>query len=165
MQQNEPTSQSLADIGATLNQVVESEILPITTLLEDSFARLSRSIERELARAARQGALDFKEMVDNILLDLARLATNRLIRDPLENLFTGAVDKIFGPPPVGTPPIAPSLFSPEARAKPSSLGGKITQPTIIINMAQPSGGSAINASEGQITNMLTRALQRASRFS
>ncbi len=146
-------------VSRDMTRIFEDEFLPLTELMEDAFARLARSIERELERAARKGRLDFQTMVEAILLDMARLGTDRLIRNPLENILTGAVDSVFGGAPTGTPPFVPNA------GKASSPIGKAAPVQISVNFGQSPPPQNIAQSEGQITAALTRALSRANRFS
>ncbi len=72
-------------------RTVREDLLPLADLLEETFARTARTIEQELTEAAKSGSLSFKTMVEEILNDLARLAAEELIREPLENAILRAL--------------------------------------------------------------------------
>ncbi len=59
-----------------LARSIREEMLPLADLLEETFARTARTIEEELATAARNGSLSFRTMTEEILNDLARLAAD-----------------------------------------------------------------------------------------
>ncbi|MCI5044185.1 MAG: hypothetical protein MRY72_05755 [Aquisalinus sp.] len=68
-----------------LTRTIREEMLPLADLLEETFARTARTIEEELATAARNGSISFRTMTEEILNDLARLAAEELVREPIEN--------------------------------------------------------------------------------
>ena len=74
------TNDPLSDLESR----VRDDILPLADLLEEAFSRAASSIEQELAQVAQSGSLSMKAMIDEILNDLARLATDQLVRQPLE---------------------------------------------------------------------------------
>ncbi|WP_306251003.1 phage tail tape measure C-terminal domain-containing protein [Parvularcula sp. IMCC14364] len=83
MSETSPTPDSAAT--QELTRAIREEMLPLADLLEETFTRTARHIEEELATAAKNGSLSFRSMTEEILNDLARLAAEELVREPIEN--------------------------------------------------------------------------------
>lgn len=140
--------------------------------LETAFERTGAAIERALEKAARSGEASFSRMTDTILRDLARLAAERLIADPL----TGALENaLAGLPFAGARaaggPVAPGgaylvgeqgpeVFVPASAGSVEPAGRAIT---VNIHLAPGSEARAVEASEGRISRALARAVAKGSR--
>jgi len=55
-------SSSLSAASSEITRIAESEIAPAAALIEDAFAGVANSIERNLSRAARTGDLSLKAL-------------------------------------------------------------------------------------------------------
>lgn len=73
----------------TLSEDARRALSPLSAAVEDTFTELSRSVTEELARLSVDGRLTIRGMVDEMLDDLARLAAERLIADPLRQALSG----------------------------------------------------------------------------
>ncbi|MGV6800755.1 MAG: phage tail tape measure C-terminal domain-containing protein [bacterium] len=82
--------------GAELEQIIREDIAPATELLQETFSTLANTIEDELERAARRGELSMKRMVQEILNDLAKLAAQKIIREPLQNAINTILQGAIG---------------------------------------------------------------------
>ena len=67
-----------------LTRAIREDVIPLAEIMEEAFGRAAKTIEEEMAKAAKSGSLSFKAMVEEILNDLARLAAEELVRQPLE---------------------------------------------------------------------------------
>lgn len=85
------TEKSNAIDTSNLKSSIEDEIIPIADELEEVFKRVSRTIEEEMARAAKASAVSFKSMVEEIINDLTRLAVEEYIKEPLEKAILNAL--------------------------------------------------------------------------
>ncbi|MEM9286308.1 MAG: hypothetical protein AAGA39_10520 [Pseudomonadota bacterium] len=73
-----------------LTAAAASQLEPLNALVDATFSEMSRSIEEQLLRLSTDSRLVMRDMVDGILEDLASLAAEELIRNPLESaLGTG----------------------------------------------------------------------------
>ena len=145
-------SGNLREVSAEMERTVTQEMLPLAQLLEETFAATARSIEEELTRAARTGSFRFKEMAQGILSDLASLAADKYIRQPLEQVIGGLLGGglsggvLGGVPGVGISPI-----------------GKSSAMTINLNLGQTMDVRGFQQSETQIAASMSRLLSRAGR--
>lgn len=64
--------------------------------MAQAFEQAGDRISNALERAARRGEFSFSNMAESITRDLARLAVQELISDPLNSLFSSAVGAVAG---------------------------------------------------------------------
>jgi hypothetical protein len=74
----------------------EAQLAPVAEVIETTFAGLARNLADELARASSDGRASIADLADGIIEDLARIAAERLVRDPLQNAFSGAATEASG---------------------------------------------------------------------
>lgn len=82
-------SEQADDVRAELTSLVEDDLNPLAETLQATFQEMSESIVDNLESAATRGKFSVRNMVDEILEDLARLAAEEFIRKPLLGLLTG----------------------------------------------------------------------------
>lgn len=141
---------ALAEVSTDMERTVNDELLPLAELLQETFEATARSIEEELERAARTGTFRFREMTQDILNDLATLAADRYIRQPLEELIGG----LLGGGGAGGGSVPGVGISPV---------GKST--SVTLNLGQTVDVAGFRQSETQIAATLSRLLARAGRNS
>ena len=90
------TERSAAQRGEEARRAAEAELAPLAEALTETFAEVGRSITEELEQAARHGRLTMAGLVDDVLADLARLAAEELVRQPIEQALSGALRGAFG---------------------------------------------------------------------
>jgi hypothetical protein len=61
----------------------------MTDEIDAAFTELSRSVSGELARMASDSRRSVEEMVEGVIEDMARLAAERLLEDPLRGGLDG----------------------------------------------------------------------------
>ena len=92
MSETRTTEQEAASaVSAEVERLIREDMLPLADLLEETFARAAKTIEQELAAAAKSGAVSFRAMTEEILNDLARLAAEEFIRQPIESALLRAL--------------------------------------------------------------------------
>lgn len=96
-------------------------------------------IEQALTQAAKTGELSFSDMVESILQDLAKIAVQELVTDPLTGLFSGLLG-------AGT------------------QGGTGQTVNISMNVAGGQDANGLRQSLGQISSSLGRAVLDSQRF-
>lgn len=177
-------SEALQDMTRDLERTVREDIVPLGAVLEDTFASASRSIADELEKAARSGKLSFKSLVQEVLADLARLAADSFIRQPLEAVLSQAASGLFGGSRAGGGAVAPGhaylvgergpeLFVPAASGHIApNNGGGTNYPgnerrniTVNLHLGQGADAASLRRSEPQIAAALQRALARGMRNS
>ncbi|NNU16982.1 hypothetical protein HK107_11690 [Parvularcula sp. ZS-1/3] len=67
----------------------EAQLRPVAAAIETAFSELARSLTDELERASAEGRQSMRELADGVIEDLARMASQRLIGDPLSRAFGG----------------------------------------------------------------------------
>lgn len=106
-----------------------------------AFERAGERIEKALIKAARTGELSFSDMAESILRDLAKIAAQQLITNPLEQVISG----IGGGGQGGGAPV-----------------------NITMNLSGVSDAAglqrSVTQSQGQIASALARAVNDGSRF-
>lgn len=106
-----------------------------------AFERAGERIEKALIKAARTGELSFSDMAESILRDLAKIAAQQLITNPLEQVISG----IGGGGQGGGAPVNITMNL-SGVSDAASLQRSVTQ------------------SQGQIASALARAVSDGSRF-
>jgi len=79
-------AENAARAGAALEALADGPAQHAADVMSAAFERAGQSIEGALSRAARSGELSFSAMADAILRDLSRIATERFITGPIDNL-------------------------------------------------------------------------------
>ena len=106
-----------------------------------AFEQAGERIEKALIKAARTGELSFSDMAESILRDLAKIAAQQLITNPLEQLISG----------IGGGVTTPS-----------------NAVNITMNVSGVSDGAgltrSLSQSQGQISSALARAVSDGTRF-
>ena len=90
------TERTAERLGEDARRAAQAELDPLADALTETFAEVGRSITQELEEAARRGRLTMAGLVDDVLADLARLAAEELVREPLERALSGVVGAAFG---------------------------------------------------------------------
>lgn len=162
-------AQGLAAAGALVARSA-SQMQSSLSVVGEAAGIVFDDIADTIERAALGGKASMRDMVDAILTDLRRLAIRRFIIAPLEKLFAGLFDGLFGGARAEGGPVVPGtaylvgergpeLFVPrEAGAiVPRARMGGIT-----VNIYAQDAPSVMR-SETQIAAMLARATQRGTR--
>jgi hypothetical protein len=79
-----------------LNAAAEEQLAALADMVETTFAGLARSLSDELARASSDGRASIGDLADGIIEDLARIAAERLVHDPLQQAFGDAAAGVTG---------------------------------------------------------------------
>ena len=166
----------LGQAGRDVNTFATGTVANASRSMSVAFDGAFTGIEKSISRAARTGSLSIRDMVNQILADIARLAIKRGIIQPLESLLTSAVSSALsalggrasgGPVAPGSAYVVgekgPELFVP-------SGGGEIVPDArlargaaqIVFNVRATDAKSFLK-SESQVAAMLTRALARGQR--
>jgi|GEM_PF-1868212 len=69
----------MAAAGAALTEMVEGPGQAAADALQKAFETAGTGIEQALSRAARSGELDFRQMAEAVLADLARIAAEAVL--------------------------------------------------------------------------------------
>lgn len=141
------------EAGEELETMIREELAPAAAELEEVFRVMARSIEDELEKAARKGAFSMKTMVQEILNDLAKLAAEKIIREPLQNALSGLFEGVIGG-------VAGNITG--------TRSGTAAERPVTINMVLPAGTPSpgqSSLSETQLAATLQRALARGTRNS
>lgn len=94
-------------------------------------------IEQALVSAAKTGELSFSDMAESILQDLAKIAAQQLITNPLETILSG-----FG----------------------GGGGNNGQNINVTMNLSGAPDASALRQSQGQISSTLARAVADSQRY-
>ena len=161
-------SGGLAEASNEINRIAREEIAPAAALIEDAFSSAARTIETQLARAARSGQLSLKSLGRALYRDLRNSFVDNLVRRPIENLLTGA----FGGGRAGGGFVAPGASylvgerGPEVFT-PSASGTVSPAPAqgVTVNIMLPgvTDAESFRRSETQVAAALARAVGRGRR--
>jgi phage-related minor tail protein len=171
-----PLSQSLSQAGRDVNAFAVGTVGNATRDMTGAFHNSFGAFERSVLKATRTGQFSFRDMVNSILSDLARIAIQRSVIKPIEGVIesiAGSIGKAAAGLAVGGPvgpgsaylvgEHGPELFMPAgngAIVPNANLGA--ARPNVIVNVQTPNAQSFLK-SESQVAAMLTRALVRGSR--
>lgn len=160
------------DAGAEIERVAREQIAPAAALIDEAFSEAASSIQSNLQRAARNGAISLKSLTAAIARDLKRFAIEAFIRKPLQSILTNAFSAPFGGARASGGPVAPGqsflvgergpeLFTPAAAGAVSPLARGAT----IVNITLPGvrDPESFRQSETQIAAALARAVGRGQR--
>lgn len=125
------------DAANSLENFADTDFEAVSERAAQTFETAGRRIEQALVRAAITGELSFHDMAEAILRDLARIAVQQLITDPLQTVL-------------GT-------------AGGSPQQGGFSAP-ININLSGVTDAASFTQSQGQISAALARGLSSASRY-
>ena len=106
-----------------------------------AFELAGARIEQALSKAAKTGELSFSDMVESILQDLAKVAVQDLVTDPLSGLFSSLLGAGGG-----------------------AQGGVGQTVNISMNVAGGQSSNGLRQSLGQISSSLGRAVLDSQRF-
>lgn len=136
--------------------------------MSQAFDRAGQSIETALMRAARSGELSFSAMVDAILRDLSRIATERFVTAPLEGLVDQLASSLpfYGARADGGPVQAggaylvgergPEVFTPFSAGQ---IGASVPI-QVTVNLQGRPASETIRRSDTQIATALARAIRK-----
>jgi len=147
--------------------------------IADAFAEAGEAISGALMDAARTGELSFSDMAEAILQDLARIALEMVLVEPINSAadqlgesFAASIGDVIGQRQAGGPVMAgapylvgeqgPEVFVPNASGAVASTG-----PAQVINItiqAQGDAAGAVQRSERQITAAIARAAAAGGRL-
>ena len=125
-----------------LSDFAEGPAKNAADLAAQSFEQASERIAQALERAARSGELSFRDMAAAISRDLAALAIQELILDPLQKALAGAGNG--GGAGAGSASLSPA--------------------TIVMNITGVSDAASFQKSQGQISASLARAVAQGQKF-
>lgn len=87
----------MTDTNRAAKAVSEFDIDGASEAAQDmalAFEKAGDRISNALERAARKGEFSFSNMAESITRDLARLAVQELISDPLQSVFSSAIQSV-----------------------------------------------------------------------
>jgi phage-related minor tail protein len=166
-------SQSLSQAGRDVNAFAGGTVAEAARGMSSAFDASAHALENSLARAARNGKLSIGAMVDAIVSDLARIAVQKFIVAPIENIATDLGNSLSsslsglavgGPAGPGSAYIVgergPELFVPSGNGQiVPAAQVQSSRPQIVVNV-QTRDAQSFLKSESQVAAMLTRALVR-----
>lgn len=154
--------------GDALTRLADGPAQQAAEAMSTAFERAGHSIETALTRAARSGELSFSAMADAILRDLSRIATERFITGPLDNLMSQFAAQLpffaargdGGPVQPGGAYLVgergPEVFTP-------SVAGQVSAAApiqVAVNLQGAASGETLRRSESQIATALARAVRK-----
>ena len=125
--------------GKALNDFADGPAKNAADLAAQSFEQAGERIAQALERAARSGEFSFRDMAASISRDLAALAIQELIVEPLQDLLSGG-------------------------AKTGSSSQSANPLNIVMNITGVSDAGAFQKSQGQISASLARAVAQGQKF-
>jgi len=162
--------------GTAFEALADGPATRAARAIEAAFERTGESIERSFGRAARSGELNFSNMTEAILRDLARLAAQQFIEKPLNQLMENVISSLpfAGARAEGGPVTAggaylvgergPEWFVPSG-AGAIEPGSNARSPRIVVNLNLGPGADArtLQQSQTRISTALARAVAKGSR--
>ncbi|WP_421786021.1 phage tail tape measure C-terminal domain-containing protein [Hyphobacterium sp.] len=164
----ERLSEEVERAGDALTRLADGPAREAADTMRDAFERAGQSIESALTRAARTGELSFSAMADAILRDLSRVATERFVTGPIDQLMSGLTAQLpfFGARAEGGPvqpggsylvgERGPEVFTPGAAGQISAAAPI----QVTVNLNGPVSGETVRRSETQIATALARAVRK-----
>jgi len=122
-----------------LNDFAEGPAKDAADLAAQSFEQASERIAQALERAARSGEFSFRDMAAAITRDIATLAIQELILDPLQAVLSGS-------------------------AKSGGSAQSQNPLNIVMNISGVSDAGSFQKSQGQISASLARAVAQGQKF-
>lgn len=166
------TTLGVSEAGAEVERIAREQIAPAAALIDDAFSVAANSIQSNLARAAERGELSLKKLTRALTRDLHRFAIDALVRQPVHNLFSNALNGLFGGARANGGAVAPGaaylvgergpeLFTPAGAGSVNPLGAA----GMVVNITLPgvSDAQSFKRSETQIAASLARAIGRGQR--
>ncbi|MBL4595458.1 MAG: hypothetical protein JKX99_02655 [Robiginitomaculum sp.] len=170
---NAATPNPFANAGEQLQELAQGPARQAAEQLEQMFTRAGNSIGRELEKAARTGSLSFSAMAESILRDLARIAVKQVVGGALSSVLGQAISGGFsGARSEGGPVLAggaylvgergPEVFRPSGTG---TIDSQISDAPITVNFNMGTGANMdeFRRSQGQISAMLSRAVEQGRR--
>ncbi len=164
----ERLADSAGRAGEALTRLANGPAQQAADAMSQAFDRAGQSIETALTRAARSGEFSFASMVDAILRDLSRLATERFVTQPIEGLVDQLASSLpfFGARAEGGPvqpggaylvgERGPEVFTPSTAGE-VAAAMPINVTIHIDGRAEP---ETLRRSETQIATALARAVRK-----
>lgn len=106
--------------------------------MAQAFEQASERIAGALQRAASSGEVSFSQMAESISRDMARIAVQELIADPLESVFQSLLSSVAG----------------------QSSTAKTAPLNLTLNLFGQAAGAGTTKSDTQIAANIARALSR-----
>jgi phage-related minor tail protein len=171
-----PLSQSLSQAGRDVSAFASGTVGAATRSMTGAFTDSFGALEKSVLKATRTGQFSFRDMVNSILADLARIAIQRSVIQPIEKAIdgiAGSIGSVLSGLAVGGPVGPGSAYLVGERGPelfvPSGNGAIVpnanlapARPSVIVNVQTPNAQSFVK-SQAQIAAMLTRALARGTR--
>ncbi|HEX3485561.1 MAG TPA: phage tail tape measure C-terminal domain-containing protein [Micropepsaceae bacterium] len=171
-----PLTQSLSQAARGVNAFASDTVGNATRTMGGAFNETFGALEKSVVKATRTGQFSFRDMVNSIIADLARIAIQRSVVQPIEKAVEGIGASIGtalsglavgGPVAPGSAYLVgehgPELFMPAGNGAivPNASLGSV-RPNVVVNVQTPNAQSFFK-SESQVAAMLTRALARGGR--
>ena len=161
-------TESAARAGDALMALANGPARQAADAMSDAFDRAGQSIETALTRAAQSGELSFSTMVDAILRDLSRIATERFVTGPIDGLVDQLAARLpfFGARAEGGPVQTGGAYLVGERGPeiftPSSAGqvGSAAPIHVTINLQGRAAAETVTRSDTQIATALVRAIRK-----
>ena len=117
---------SIAEAGVALRALADGPAQETASTLSKIFAEAGQSIEASLAQAAKGGELEFRDMAESVLKDIARIVAESLIaKDSVSNVNRGLTMNFNLPMGTDTASILSNRNTiATAVAQAASLGGR-----------------------------------------
>ncbi len=162
---NDPTKEA----GEALQAFANGPARNAADALSQVFSRAGNRISAELEKAAQTGELSFRNMVESILNDLARVAINDVIGGVLGGVLGQALGSTFaGARAEGGPVLpggaylvgerGPEVFTPSSAG---NIEANVSKPGLVVNFNLGEGADidSFRRSQGQISALLARAVE------
>ncbi|MBL4617064.1 MAG: hypothetical protein JKY46_05170 [Robiginitomaculum sp.] len=161
------------EAGDKLQELVQGPARQAAEQLEEIFARTGNRIGRELEKAALSGSISFEKMVESILKDLARIAIKQVVGSAVSSVVGAVIEGGFGGARADGGPVLgggsylvgekrPEVFSPASAGTIDPMVG-ISAVTVNFNIAGGADVDGFRRSQGQISAMLSRAVEQGRR--
>lgn len=135
------------DVADALQDFADGSGIAAAEDMAKAFELAGDRISSALERAAQTGEFSFSAMAESITRDLAKLAINQLVTNPLEQALGGITQSL-------------------SRSLGQSLSPSFQKPGITVNMSLSgiSDAESFKKSQGQISAQLARAVADGQRF-
>ncbi|WOI53998.1 hypothetical protein [Parvularcula sp. LCG005] len=157
----------LQGLREDLQATIDEDLVPLAENVQGLFQDIGQSLVSELTRAAEKGRLSVDSIVDAILKDVAALAVDQVVRQPIN----GVLNQIFGGTRAGGGAVLPGQSYLVGEQGPEifrpATAGQVTsrvQPTAVtVTISGGSGRDSLGRSDSQIASHVARKLGKAHR--
>ncbi|MCF6291989.1 MAG: hypothetical protein L3J04_01200 [Robiginitomaculum sp.] len=161
------------EAGKQLQELAQGPARQAAEQLEEIFARTGNRIGRELEKAALSGSVSFEKMVESILKDLARIAIKQVVGSAVSSVVGAAIEGGFGGARADGGQVlgggsylvgekGPEVFRPASAGTIDPMVGS-SAVTVNFNIAGGADVDGFRRSQGQISAMLSRAVEQGRR--